>query len=75
MNLTLNGDRTGPRACCARLRWKGMFVDVEPDPEVPNPRDGFCWCSLTMTCLGPDGRVAEEGRCHEGSGRLCFEEV
>ena len=40
-----------------------MFVDVEPDPEVPKPRDGFCWCSLTMTCLGPDGRVADEARC------------
>ena len=75
MNLTMNGDRTGPRACCARLRWKGMFVDVEPDPEVPNPRDGFCWCGVTMTCLGPDGRVADEGRCSGGSGRLCFEEV
>jgi hypothetical protein len=48
-----------------------MFVDVEPDPSVPNPRDGFCWCSLTHTCLGPDGRVADEARC--GGGRGCFE--
>ena len=31
MNLATNSNRTGPRACCARLRWKGMFIDVEPD--------------------------------------------
>jgi hypothetical protein len=71
MNLATNSDRTGPRACCARLRWKGMFIDVEADVEVANARDGFCWCSLTMTCLGPDGKVADEGRC--GGERGCFE--
>jgi hypothetical protein len=73
MNLAGNPNRTGPRTCCARLRWKGMFIDVEPDLEVPNARDGFCWCSLTQTCLGPDGRVADEARC--GGGRGCFEEL
>jgi len=71
MDLAQSPGRTGPRTCCSRLRWKGMFVDVEPDPSVPNPRDGFCWCSLTHTCLGPDGRVADEARC--GDGRGCFE--
>ena len=54
--------------CCANLRWKGMFVDVEPDLSIPKTRDGFCWCSLTMTCLGPDGRVAEEESCCHGRG-------
>jgi hypothetical protein len=71
MDLTRNATRTGPRICCSRLRWKGMFVDVEPDPDIPNPRDGFCWCSLTQTCLGPDGRVADEASCC--GGRTCFD--
>jgi hypothetical protein len=59
--------------CCANLRWKGMFVDVEPDPSITNTRDGFCWCSLTMTCLGPDGRVAEEESCCHG--RSCHRDL
>lgn len=57
--------------CCCQLRWKGMFIDAEPDPSIPNTRDGFFWCSLTMTCLGPDGRVADEESCCHGRG--CFE--
>lgn len=64
---------TQGRSCCARLRWKGMFVDAEPDPSIPNTRDGFFWCSLTMNCLGPDGRVAEEESCRQG--RVCHEEL
>jgi len=71
MELTRNATRTGPRICCSRLRWKGMFVDVEPDPSIPNTGDGFYWCSLTMTCLGPDRRVCDDGRCDEG--RPCFD--
>ena len=71
MNFTTSSNRLTPRTSCSRLRWKGMFVDVEPDPAVPNPRDGFCWCSLTHTCLGPDGQVADETRCAEERG--CFE--
>ena len=46
-----------PQALCARLRWKGLYVDVEPDPSIPNPKDGFFWCTHTMSCLGPDGKV------------------
>jgi hypothetical protein len=61
------------RDCCAHLRWKGMFVDAEPDSAVPNTRDGFFWCSLTMTCLGPDSRVADEESCCRG--RVCHEEL
>jgi hypothetical protein len=57
--------------CCSSLRWKGMFIDAEPDTSIPNTSDGFFWCSVTMTCLGPDSRVAdEESCCH---GRKCFE--
>jgi hypothetical protein len=50
-----------------------MYIDAEPDPSIPNTRDGMFWCSLTMTCLGPDGRVAAEGDCCDG--RSCFERL
>jgi len=56
---------------CRRLRWKGMFVDAEPDPTVPSPGDGFCWCSLTAGLLGPDGRPAERDACD--GRRSCYE--
>ena len=56
---------------CRGLRWKGMFIDSPPDPTIPNPHDGFCWCRHTLTCLGPDGRVAEEAACRPG--RSCYE--
>lgn len=61
------------KACCCSLRWKGMFIDAEPDPSIPNTRDGFFWCSHTMNCLGPDGRVADEESCC--SGRPCFDPI
>jgi hypothetical protein len=56
---------------CACLRWKGMYIDAEPDPLVPNPGDGLCWCRHTMTNVGPDGKAAEPDRC--GEERSCFE--
>jgi hypothetical protein len=50
-----------------------MFIDAERDPAIPKTRDGFFWCSRTMTCLGPDGRVADaESCCH---GRGCHERL
>ena len=56
---------------CRGLRWKGMFIDSPPDPTIPNPHDGFCWCRHTLTCLGPDGKVAETVACRPG--RSCYE--
>lgn len=56
---------------CRRLRFKGMYIDVEPDPRIPNTSDGFCWCSHTQTCLGPDGEPVEKEDCTIGRG--CFE--
>ena len=50
-----------------------MFIDVEPDPSIPNTRDGFFWCSHTMNCLGPDGRIADEESCC--TGRACFDPI
>lgn len=60
-----------PAARCRGLRWKGMFIDSPPDPTIPNPRDGLFWCRHTLTCLGPDGRVADETDCVPG--RRCYE--
>ncbi len=56
---------------CRRLRFKGMFVEAEPDPSVPNTSDGMFWCTHTMNCLGPDGQVAGRDQC--GPGRDCHE--
>ncbi len=64
-------NRLQGKTCCCFLRWKGMFIDAEPDPSIPNTRDGFFWCSHTMTCLGPDSRVADEESCC--AGRTCFD--
>jgi hypothetical protein len=66
------GPNPAPQERCARLRWKGMFLDVERDPAIPNTSDGFFWCSLTMNCLGPDGRLAHERACRGGRG--CYED-
>ena len=59
------------REKCRRLRFKGMFVESEPDPTVPGTSDGLFWCTHTMNCLGPDGRTAQPGRCTPD--RTCFE--
>ncbi len=68
--------RSSASSCCAHLRWKGMFVEAEMDPEFCGPGDGFYWCERTMTCLGPDGQLARPDRCtperscHPGRLRL-----
>lgn len=59
------------RTACRRLRSKGMFVDAERDPTVPRGNDGFFWCTHTMNCLGPDGKVTHVDKCQAGRG--CFE--
>jgi hypothetical protein len=56
---------------CAKLRWKGMYVDALRDRSIPGTSDGFCWCLHTQNCLGPDGHVADRDSC--GPGRSCFE--
>lgn len=58
---------------CRRLRSKGMFIDAPHDPTVPNTSDGFFWCSHTLDCLGPDGKVVDRESCRPG--RNCFEQL
>jgi hypothetical protein len=59
---------------CAALRWKGMFVWAEREPTVQRSNSGIFWCLHTQTSLGPDGNVAEPGKCSsEGRGCHCEE--
>jgi hypothetical protein len=48
---------------CPSLRWKRIYLNVEPDPTVPPSNDGNFWCVHTQTCIGPDGKLAEPGNC------------
>jgi len=52
---------------CSALRWKGQFILSEPDPTVPRSNDGLFWCLYTQTCIGPDGELAEPGKCTSAS--------
>lgn len=63
--------RIEDRETCRCLRTKGMFIDSEPDPAVPNPKDENFWCIHTQNLLGPDGGLAEPERCRPG--RECYE--
>lgn len=63
-------ERMGPDTCRC-LRTKGMFIDAEPDPAVPDTSSGIYWCIHTMNQLGPDGEVAGPERCVQGRG--CWE--
>ncbi len=63
--------RKARKESCSCLRWKGMYIDAEPDVAVPNTSDGLYWCVHTMTVLGPDGKVADREACTVGRG--CFE--
>jgi hypothetical protein len=56
-------DTTHPDLCPA-LRWKGQFLTAEPDPIGQASSDGLFWCVHTQTCIGPDGKLAEPGKCH-----------
>jgi hypothetical protein len=56
-------DTTHPDLCPG-LRWKEQFLTAEPDPIVQACSDSLFWCVHTQTCIGPDGRVAEPGKCH-----------
>jgi len=55
---------------CPALRWKGQFIQAEPDPTVPASNAGLLWCLHTQTCIGPDGKLAEPGNC-SSSRRKC----
>ena len=55
---------------CENLRWKGMFIEAEPDPTIQRSNDRAFWCQHTFNCLGPDGTVVDEYECNPG--RQCY---
>ncbi len=64
--------KTGPDRC-EKLRWKGMFTDSVPDPNIQPSNERSFWCQHTFTCLGPDGNIVDDFEC--SPGRSCFVEL
>lgn len=58
---------------CTNLTSKGMFVETEHDPDLPRGDSGLFWCSLTQTCLGPDGGIVDDRQCKPD--RSCYESM
>ncbi|MBI3696516.1 MAG: hypothetical protein HY238_16955 [Acidobacteria bacterium] len=59
------------RERCENIRWKGMFVDVQADPEAEaESREHIYWCVKTQTILGPDGQTVDEDIC--SPSRSCY---
>ncbi len=56
---------------CMNLRWKGLYVGVDPDPSVGQGGDTIFWCQQTYICLGPDGQAVDERDC--SPSRTCYE--
>ena len=56
---------------CRFLSTKGMFVDTGQDPFAS--LSAQFWCSLTQTCLGPDGQLCDDQQCTPG--RNCYDGV
>jgi len=54
---------------CEKLRWKGLFVDAIQDPNLASG-DRLFWCHTTQTCLGPDGKLADDEECNPA--RACY---
>ncbi len=55
---------------CQLLRWKGMYVLSDVDPNVGHSNDGLFWCHHTHNCLGPDGKLVDDYECNET--RNCY---
>lgn len=60
-----------PAKPCAALRWKGMFIDADSDPSVPESNTRIFWCVYTQNCLGPDGDTVDQDICT--ASRSCYE--
>ncbi len=55
---------------CAYLRWKGLYMDLQHDPENDYSNDSAMWCQQTDKCVGPDGKIVDEFEC--SPFRTCY---
>lgn len=64
-----------PSPICARFRTKAM---VDRSDRLVRTREAlefpYCWCTRTLTDIGPDEDLVTLRRCH-GAQRPCFERV
>jgi len=58
---------------CANLRWKGLYINAECDPENHYSYDTALWCRHTDKCVGPDGKLVDEFEC--SPARDCYEQL
>ena len=56
---------------CTHLRWKGLYIDAQYDPEHHFSNDSALTCLQTFKCVGPDGAVVDEFEC--SPARACYE--
>jgi len=55
---------------CAKLRWKGLYIDAGPRSEDDYSNDSSMWCLDTNKCFGRDGNVVDDSEC--GPSRTCY---
>jgi len=58
---------------CLHLRWKGLYINAECNPENHYSYDTAMWCQHTYKCVGPDGKVVDEFEC--SPARECYEQL
>jgi hypothetical protein len=54
---------------CENLRWKGLYLETQPIPGVPQA-DHIYWCLKTQINLGPDGNLVDQYECNPA--RPCY---
>lgn len=65
--------RRPSRNRCALLRWKGLYIDAQVDPNENYSNDSALWCQHTYTCVGPDNKMVDEFEC--SPARDCYEKL
>ena len=56
---------------CQNLRWKGLYIASEVDPNVGHSNDRLFWCHKTANCLGPDNKLVDDYECNETRNCYC----
>lgn len=55
--------------CCLHLRCKSMYYRPDERPGKLHVEDAMgYWCVKTHEPIGPDGELADHGRCQPGRG-------